>query len=141
MIMLLERHIFSKNKSDTNQLKKFLDENEFGKKTFRYYEKRNLEIIDNHICTILFENNGETVGYGHLDKEKDIVWLGIMVGDRFKGLGYGKKIMSQLINKYENEIYLTVDKDNIVAASLYKKFGFTIIEENEIFYKMKLKRD
>lgn len=139
--MLFENYINSESESDLKKLQKFLDENQIGVKTFRYYEKRNLKVINNHICTILFEDNNKLIGYGHLDKENDIVWLGIMVADNLKGKGYGKKILSQLITKYDSDIFLTVDKDNQSATSLYKKFGFIIIEEKDFFYKMKLNKN
>lgn len=139
--MLFENYINSESETDLKKLQKFLDENQIGRKTFRYYEKRDLKVINNHICTILFEDNGESIGYGHLDKENDVVWLGIMVGDNLKGKGYGKKILSQLITKINNDIFLTVDKDNHSATSLYKKFGFVIIEEKKHYYKMNLKKN
>jgi ribosomal protein S18 acetylase RimI-like enzyme len=110
--------------------------------SFRYYNSRPISIIRNHHCTFLFINsNNNPVAYGHLDNDNGITWLGIAVAENHIGLGYGKKMMNALIDEAKKnrvkEIYLTVDKDNIIAIELYEKCNFIRVEEKEYFkYKL-----
>jgi len=79
---------------------------------------------------------------GHLDKEDDLVWLGIAVTQDHLGKGIGKKLMNHLIEVAKklklNEITLPVDEDNDPAKRLYENYGFKKIRssENVDFYKM-----
>ena len=105
--------------------------------SFRYYITRNPEeAIQNHIITfILFEET--SVGYGHLDKEDDKIWLGICVKEKHREKGYGKKIMQELVTSHFGEIHLSVDKDNEAAINLYEFFSFEKIDSNDKLYFMK----
>jgi GNAT superfamily N-acetyltransferase len=119
--------------SDLDILKHFIQSSGDSLKTFRYYEKRDFKIISNHILTVLLFFNNKPIAYGHLEKEDDKIWLGIMVSESEKGKGFGKVIMSYLIsyckeNKFSN-IFLTVDKNNLNAIYLYQKFDFKIVSE------------
>ena len=119
--------------SDLDVLTNFIQSSGDSLKTFRYYEKRDFKIISNHILTALLFFNNMPIAYGHLEKEDDKIWLGIMVSESEKGKGYGKVIMSYLIsfcieNKF-SDIYLTVDKNNLNAIYLYQKFDFKIVSE------------
>jgi ribosomal protein S18 acetylase RimI-like enzyme len=124
-------------------LEKFLNRIEKGSLSFRYFESRPLKVISNHIVTLLLIDKGRQIAYGHLDKEDDIVWLGIAVADNERGKGYGKKMMKKLINEAVKnnieEISLTVDKTNIVAIELYKGLGFSLKSENKLTYRFELK--
>ena len=106
--------------------------------SFRYYNSRDISIIKNHITTFLLYDK-EFVGYGHLDKEKDKVWLGICVKEGSFGKGYGKKIMDRLLNSYNGKIYLSVDKDNFRAIQLYTLFDFVEINRNDQMVYMERK--
>lgn len=126
-ISLLEK--FIKNKLSNN---------------FRYFEKRNINIINNHYITIIGTINDIPIGYGHIDIDNNIYWLGICILEEYHGNGYGKYIMNYLINKFNEsnvqELYLTVDKNNIVAIKLYEKYNFKIIKDYDYYYKMLLKK-
>lgn len=128
------------NEKNIDLLTQFIEKSH--SKTFRYYETRSVEIIKNHIVTVIVtdDNNNDIVGYGHLDFE-NCVWLGICVLEKYRGRGFGKKIMEKLIEKAReneiSEIQLTVDKENIIAKKLYEKFDFEVIKESETFYRMK----
>ena len=128
------------NNEDEKILKDYLSTNKNATKTFRYYNKRDYKVINDHIYTALYFNEDNILGYGHLDKENDIIWLGIMVSDKYRGLGIGKKIINDLIKNYKGEITLSVDKKNYPAINLYKSKNFTIIKENEEIIIMKLKK-
>ena len=106
---------------------------------FRYFNDRHLGVIDDHIYTILIlDQNNSPVAYGHLDPEKEVVWLGICVSENVRRKGYGKQIMVDLINKATEiglaEICLKVDSNNIKAISLYRNFMFEIISEKKDEY-------
>lgn len=114
-------------------------------KTFRYFNKRPKEVIDNHLITyILVDQELKLpVAYGHLDRETTKTWLGIAVSESFQGKGIGKMMMNHLLayassSKIE-EIYLSVDKTNTPAISLYKSCGFTLVSEHEHYYEFKNK--
>ena len=116
--------------NETQLIKSFLLEAPETIKSFRYFENRPLEVVSNHIITIIALCDNRAVGYGHLDKELDTIWFGIAVADSFKGKGIGKKIMKYLIDyadKIEvSELKLSVDFNNIVAIKMYEKFNFML---------------
>ena len=114
-------------------LQQFIDEAGTSLKSFRYFQNRPLEIIKNHLCSFLLLDEEEPVAYGHLDKEKETIWLGIAVSEKHIGIGLGVIMMNQLItfakqNKVK-EIKLSVDNDNISAIKLYEKLGFKLAEQ------------
>ena len=136
-------------------LQQFIDEAGSSLKAFRYFQKRPLEIIKNHLCTFLLLDEGKPVAYGHLDvsdeatiaehcgstEEKNntqkTIWLGIAVSEKYLGMGLGAIMMNQLIsfakqNKVK-QIKLSVDNDNTAAIALYKKLGFVLLEKKEAF--------
>jgi ribosomal protein S18 acetylase RimI-like enzyme len=119
------------------ELKFFLSKNKKSLLTFRYFNKRDLNVLGNHIYNSLYFNDGFCVGYGHLDLDDGKVWLGVITSEEFRGLGVGQFIVKDLISNYDGEVYLTVDLDNHVAINIYKKHGFTIIEENNKHFLMK----
>jgi len=127
--------IIEVNKNNISLLKNFT--NNKLPNSFRYFNKRPINIIENHILTILLLNNNIPIGYGHIDFEDNKYWLGICILEEYQGKGNGKKIMDYLLNnKKIDKIYLTVDKNNINAIKLYKKYNFNIIEEFDTYFLM-----
>lgn len=124
------------NFSDVYLINKFLGTMKEGKTTFRYFENRSLEVIKNHLITVLLVNDNLPIAYGHLDKEDNDVWLGIAVSDNYRGKGYGEKMLKYLIKyaKVKNiqQIKLSVDNNNIPAINLYKKYGFIEYKEDMV---------
>lgn len=137
---MIIRKILKNVESDIEDLKHIIKENVLGNETFRYFNKREFSCLDNHILTNLYYVENDCVGYGHLDHDGENVWLGIMVLDNHVGKGYGNKIFESLINFTNKDISLSVDKINIKAINLYKKYKFVIFSENEYSYKMILKK-
>lgn len=121
------------NFNNLNLLKEFIENNKIN--SFRYYENRKFECIENHISTNLYYDGDICVGYGHLDFEEK-VWLGLLVDSNYKGKGYGDLILDDLISKSKTDIHLTVDKDNLTAKNLYLKKNFEILEEKENHFLM-----
>ena len=108
--------------------------------TFRYFNKRSINVIKNHIITLILIDDNLPVGYAHIDYDDDKYWFGVCILDNYQGKGYGKKIMEYIFNheriKNIDNIYLTVDKVNYIAISLYKKYNFYIVEEKDTYFMM-----
>lgn len=136
-------------------LQQFIDEAGSSLQSFRYFQKRPVEVIKDHLCTWLLLDEGRPVAYGHLDvsdeatiaahcgsdKEKDktekTIWLGIAVSEKYTGKGLGLMMMNQLISFGKQngvkQIKLSVDNTNEAAIALYKKLGFELQEKKETF--------
>jgi ribosomal protein S18 acetylase RimI-like enzyme len=136
--------IINLEKSDESWLKieDFLKYAGNSLKSFRYYDKRGRLDFNRHIYTVLLvDKKSEKVGYGHLDLcEKNKVWLGICLIEKFKGKGYGKLIMENLLNYADQkklEVNLSVDKNNTIGVKLYVKFGFKHYNNSTNMFFMK----
>jgi len=129
--MIVKKNIVHNNVNDILELEKFILSNPVGTTKFRYFNVRPYDIIKNHIYTSLYYLNGECIGYGHLDKENNDVWLGIIVSDNNQSKGFGNFIIDDLLSKYDGFIKLSVDKTNIKGQNLYKNKNFIILKENE----------
>ena len=125
------------SQKDDGLLQQFLKKATEARKSFRYFETRDISILKNHLYTILVLEDEIPVGYGHLDYEENI-WLGICVADENQGKGIGKLIMTDLIenakNKKLEKVRLTVDKANKSAIRLYEKNGFEIVDSSKEHY-------
>lgn len=124
--------IFEENVS-YQEILKVLEENPLACKTFRYYSKRTSSCLENHECRFLMKQNQIAVGYGHLDRE-DKLWLGMFVCDQHVGNGHSKTILQKLLSSSDDEIHLTVDKNNIKAINLYFTYGFRIYDQTDNFF-------
>ena len=129
----------STSEKSKDLLKDFLEEAGDSLTNFRYYETRDFDVVKNHVMSFLLYDCNLCVGYGHLDKEGDDIWLGICVKENYIGMGYGKIIMSQLTNSHVGSILLSVDKVNKSAINLYKKYNFEVKSEKEDTYIMERK--
>jgi len=125
-------------------IEKFLASAGSSLKTFRYFEKRNLECMESHVVTFLYVDGEDCLGYGHLDREGRDVWLGVCVSENHLGKGLGKQIMSDLVNEGVrlniDSIRLTVDCDNLVAVKLYENLNFARekITGNTLYMRLNL---
>jgi RimJ/RimL family protein N-acetyltransferase len=119
--------------ANINLIKQFLLNAGSSLQTFRYFEKRNLEIIHKHLLTNVLLKEKKVIGYGHLEMEKDKVWLGIAIVESQLGMGFGLYLMNSLIDSAKKLqiklLYLSVDKVNIGAIKLYEKVGFFKVDE------------
>jgi ribosomal protein S18 acetylase RimI-like enzyme len=126
------------NENNNYLLKEYL--NNTLPNTFRYFNKRTIDVIKNHIITLILIDDNLPVGYAHIDYDDNKYWFGICILDKYQGNGYGKKIMEYIFNhekiKHIDKIYLTVDKINTIAVNLYKKYNFYIVEEKDSYFKM-----
>ncbi|HLG03996.1 MAG TPA: GNAT family N-acetyltransferase [Bacteroidia bacterium] len=122
-------------KSNTHLLQKFLDRAGSSLETFRYFAKRPLTVVENHVATWVIEEHGHIEAYGHLDKEGETVWLGIAVTEIARGKGFGRHMMRRLMESVEalglRRVKLSVDNINGPAIKLYRESGFELIEQKE----------
>ena len=114
-------------------------------KAFRYFDKRSVEKIYNHLITTVLIKGNQVIGYGHLEREIEKVWLGIALIESQLGKGYGLYLISALIVSARDmnlqTLHLSVDKVNLGAIRLYEKVGFIKIDdlnENTFLMKMEL---
>ena len=109
--------------------------------TFIYFNTRNIDIIKNHIITIILLDDELPIGYAHIDYENKY-WLGICILKDYQGKGLGNIMIEYILNHEKitvlNNIYLTVDSTNEYAIKLYKKFNFNIVEVTDNYYIMKI---
>lgn len=110
--------------------------------TFRYFNSRSVSVIKNHIVTLLLVNeDGKSVGYGHLDRENDVVWLGTAIVESHVGMGLGSLVIKRLceiaVRNNVKELKVSIDKSNYTSINMCKKQLFEISNENEntIFMK------
>lgn len=122
------------NPGDEGLIQLFLNGAMTATKTFQYFDKRPVSVIKNHRATYLLKVGDRYIGYGHLDEEDEIVWLGIAIADNYQGLGLSKVLMSLLISSARlmeiTRIRLSVGCSNIVAIKLYERFGFNVLTKS-----------
>lgn len=110
-----------------------------GAETFRYFDRRPIDIVLTHEAALLMVDGEEPVAYGHLEREGELVWLGVAVAQPYIGQGRGKQMVQALLDQARAiniaVIYLTVDKTNILAINLYKRLGFVVDSEGPHYWK------
>lgn len=129
------------NNQNIDILKSFL-ENQISD-NFRYFKNRSFDSIQSHVYTLILEYEYKYIGYGHIDFDSSKNWIGICILEEYQGKGFGNLILNRLIqiakDKSINELFLSVDKNNIKAFKLYEKMGFTIIQDNyDKYFMMKI---
>ena len=92
--------------------------------------------LKNHLVTLIAMKATRPVGYAHLDSEGGKVWLGTAVAESEKGKGVGTLLMQALLEEGKKrkieKITLSVDNDNHIAATLYRKFGFYLLKKEDL---------
>ncbi|MFX1487410.1 MAG: GNAT family N-acetyltransferase [Promethearchaeota archaeon] len=85
------------------------------------------------VAALVAEIGGKIVGTAYAFKgrgrKRENVELGIAIGKNFRGKGFGKKLLNEIIDAAKRKleprnIYLEVLAPNKVAISLYRKSGF-----------------
>lgn len=106
----------------------------------RYEDSTNVDIpkalswvkrkIENSISDyrVIFYAN-QKVGYVSVHKEEGVWELDdFYIFDAYQGNGIGSQVLEYLVKKYDR-MFLYVFKNNVGAISLYKKYGFDVVEE------------
>jgi len=146
--------IINIDKNNIFLVKNFIKElsNNEASKTFRYFSKRTIDVLQNHVLTFILTNDknneNEIIGYAHLDKETsdtiDTIWFGVCILDKYQGKGYGKLLMEKVLEEVKTKnikkIKLSVDEKNSKAYLMYKKYGFETIKEKDGIIYMELQQ-
>lgn len=108
---------------------------------FRYFTNRSLKVVSQHIVTVIATQNSIPVGYGHIDRENNINWVGICVIESHQHQGIGRYILDFLHKTSKTLsvplLQLAVDKVNTPAFRLYSEFGYFVHSKNEHYYIMR----
>ena len=115
------------------KLERFVSSIANGSKSFRYFQNRGFGIVQGHDVSVILEIGDEPIGYGHIETENGVSWLGIAVSDAHTGKGWGKLIMAHLIEATTGTpirvLNLKVDQNNVGAIKLYQEHGFVRVEQ------------
>ncbi len=107
---------------------------------FRYFQDRKVEVaIQTHLYTILEIENDTIRGYGHIDYNESLnrYFLALCVLPPYQKMGIGSSIIKSLLDYADRnsiELYLSVDKNNTIAQSIYLKNAFYLDEEKPTFF-------
>lgn len=120
-----------------------------------FTEKWRDEIASSNRLVFIYKINGEFIGEGALVldsgdpdytiPDKRIYVSRMIVKKEYRNRGIGSEILTFLIEKAKemgySEMTIGVDKDNVNALHLYKKFGFTEVlfdgaDENGEYFKL-----
>ena len=114
----------------------------FDNTNFQLLQYYNLDIPydnDTDCINLLLTSNKELIGYCIVDKKnnKKYTLHHLYINDQYRNMGYGRMLLDETVIIYNNYcINLFVDKNNIIAISLYKKFGFKEIHRLSGFIEM-----
>lgn len=128
--------------NNKTEIESFINHIGKNKDSFRYFENRTLDCINNHLFTFLLylEDINYPIGYTHIDRENYINWFGICISEGYQGQGYGRLLMNKIIEeydiKYKHPLYLTVDTNNNSAIKLYSSFNFSVIDTTQTYIMM-----
>ena len=84
---------------------------------------------------IVYLENNEVIGYLYYSDIYDRVEINqIEINSIHRNCGYGSKLLGYLINSVNKNITLEVNKDNIYAIKLYKKYNFKEVAIRKGYY-------
>lgn len=92
----------------------------------------------NKLCLVI-EADGEVISYVGAETVLDECNIGNIVTDkRYRGMGYGNKLMSALMDELSKrnitKVFLEVEFDNSPALALYEKQGFERYGQRRDYY-------
>jgi GNAT superfamily N-acetyltransferase len=101
-------------------------------KYFRYFQFKNMiNILSEHIVTLLFQHKGKIIGYTHLRREKNKIYFGIYISPEQRGKRLSSKMLEYtLLFNVDNPKFLSVNIENTKAKNVYFSNGFVQYEED-----------
>lgn len=101
--------------------------------------------VDKHIpmeiehYNIVISDNKKVGCFLLMEKDDGIILEEIYLDEEYRNKGIGTDIIKNILQN-NAIVYLWAYKENIKAVSLYKKLGFSVVEETDIRYYMKYAR-
>jgi ribosomal protein S18 acetylase RimI-like enzyme len=97
----------------------------------------NIQKWDNHITkkVTYITDDCEVIGSYDIQYGDEIILRGLYIQDKYKGLGFSKRLIEEIIEDINDDIYLEVRKDNFIVDT-YKKYGFDFYSEDDIYIWM-----
>ncbi len=101
-------------------------EREFLRNVAGDENRRDFERLETYDHMERLESKGAIIGVAGIVKRYSLfLSLFLAVGREFRGMGYGQKLMAQLLENYKRRpIFLTLYRNNEKAFHIYKKYGF-----------------
>ena len=95
--------------------------------------------IDNSICFGLYDSEGNTLGFARVITDKVVYayLMDLFIFEEFQGKGLGAKLVEHILGQEDLQVRLWFLATKS-AHGLYKKFGFTTVDDPE---KLMYKRD
>lgn len=86
--------------------------------------------INKHYILI---DNDKVLGSVLVEKGEGIMTMivGLFIQEEFRGMGYARSLMKQILNDFRESIYLIVNKNNSRAIDLYKEYNFEYWKDKE----------
>jgi len=109
---------------------------------FRYYNSRTIDVIKDHILTMLFYDTikNKYFGYTHIDFCEQY-WFGIYLDSDYRGKKLGDLLCKYTLSHKKlnsiTDVSLSVDTDNNSAVKLYLNNGFEEYKRTESVIYMK----
>ena len=73
--------ILNINNSNVELLEKFIELN--NSKHFTYFNNRTIDVLIDHVITIIGVIDNNPIAYGHIDLNNNINWIGLCVLEKF----------------------------------------------------------
>ena len=77
------------------------------------------------------EVDGEDVGVIRADKDENGYELSWIVDSRFRGKGYGRQMLSQIIESLHGCLYASIKTDNVPSLAMVQSLGFRCVSPKD----------
>jgi ribosomal protein S18 acetylase RimI-like enzyme len=98
--------------------------------------------LNSENCSLVFKCLGTVIGHlAILTNAEEIYLCYVIIDNNFRGKGLGEKMILEAeefcrLNYPHKDLFLNVNKDNLIALNLYKKLGYISFDENSENFKM-----
>ena len=98
-------------------------------------------IREDHCRGYAFYDKDKLVGFVNVEDKDGESWIqALEIMPDYRNQGLGKSILDIAVKELKAN-YLSVNKKNTIAISMYKKYGFKVYKETESMYFMSLKEE
>ncbi len=88
-----------------------------------------------NVCFCKVYKEGTLIGTVHLEKQKDSLFLSVVVFPKFQNAGYGMEILTDIkkdvFDLGYKSIAVSIDQTNIASIRLFEKAGFVFVSQEE----------